>query len=1152
MTQTLRYPKPQILAQIPLKHHAVIEASAGTGKTYTLEHLIIEIMLKPEARVGVEEILVVTYTERATSELRSRVRALLERILTTRPEDVELKPGDAFWEIDESTRLYLESQVYAFDRAPIHTIHGFCRRILSENAFYLRKLFDQTHEDSSHLFERAFHKALRTEIAVESPLKELLEHWLSRHSFEELQRGLYVVCTTPADIRPKFNFHDLERALTQLHERRDAEWQGLESLASNSVPTDFMEAQEIAMEMFKVAEDFVKGRPIPDLLVSVDHRVEGWQRLRKVNGLRNRCPALDTMLLEFPPLKAAVLQAFAPRVMAAHIREKERGFYDFDDMLTTVWERMKDPSDPTASALIQFLRMRYKYALVDEFQDTDEVQWNIFKTLFFDSPTNRLYVIGDPKQAIYGFRGADVHTYLQAKEQMAKRSPVVPLKQNFRSTPRVIQAYNAVFNQNDRNPFFDAQKISYDEPVEPGKEFLRALDKHGNDIVPFSMVRLDKGGEKIYGDDLFDSYGHYIADEILKILGDEPIFLQDEGELRRVGPSDIFVLARTRREEHRIGEVFRERGVPFAFYKLEGLFATPEAAEVLDVLRAIDEPHLEDRRIKAWMTHFFEVDIEDLGRCRDLPETHPIFDRLIRWSELAQARDFERLFIDILDRSGIVRREIFDRHSERELTNYQHIFELLLEASHGSNTAFKDLIETLSSWVSGTKHAGDDDRDIQRLESERDAVQIMTFHKSKGLEADVVFLFGGISRSSFDEFTTLHWGHRRILHIGKPYAPKAIELARHEIAEEDRRLLYVGITRARARIVVPFASRAKDIHKFDGMMRMLNDRLISMQRSRTLNELLFEEITIFPWDENAPRVLPPRIVRQEIQLDTLKAFNQDLRPKSFVISSYSRMKRFTGGYKATAADDLGGTAEPFEAEPAQIPSAWRKEEELPGGAIQGVFLHQILEDLEYFAEPLALDEWRSLPATTKVFDTNFKRYAIDPTYRNYCETIVHATLSAQIELPDSKTMPRLGQASRVLKEVEFMFPIPEGDRALDIRPDGPFRIERGWIKGFIDLLFEYDSKIYFADWKSDTLENYSKDLLELHVAKNYGTQASLYGLAVARMLRLHSKEEYDARFGGYLYFFLRGMNGEEGVWAARPEFEELLNYESELVAAPIY
>lgn len=1153
MSEVHRYPKPVILEQIPLDRHTVIEASAGTGKTYTLEHLIVEIMLHgASTRVSVEQILVVTYTERATSELRSRVRGLLERILHEPPGEVT---GPS-WRIDESTRRFLESQVFSFDRAPIHTIHGFCRRILSENAFYLRTLFDQSLEDAQTLFNNAFTTALRHELAVDPVLSTYLETWLARYTLEDLRSGLSVISSTPAVLRPRFSPESLSQKLIQLHTNAEAEWANLDRLAPDLGPRDHLELQEIATEILTVARRYAQGIPLLQLLVEADSQIERWQKLRRVS---QGCPLLGDMVLEFPPLKPALLQAFLPVIKAAHLAEKRKGFYDFDDMLGTVWERLQHRNDPTTETLIQFLRGRYRYALVDEFQDTDDIQWKIFETIFHQSSENRLFVIGDPKQAIYGFRGADVHTYLEARRTIQKGREPVSLIENFRSTPRVISAYNHIFDQQSKNSFFSGN-ISYDHEVRPGRPQRRAVTSDDADIIPFQLVRVVPPVKSVnFSEDIHQSYGHFIADEILKILTDEPIFIKDEDGTRQVRASDIYVLARTGAEERKIGEIFRERGVPYAFYRLEGLFRTREAHEILDVLRAIENPYLETNRFKAWITRFFDVSIEDLGRCRNISETHPLFDRLIRWHELAQSRNFERLFMDVLDRSGIIRREIFYNSSERELTNYQHIFELLLEATHGSNMEFKDLLNQLRGWIDGTGKLNEDDRDFQRLESERDAVQIMTFHKSKGLEADVVFLFGGLSHRTFQPFTTLHWKTQRILHIGKPFAQEAIRAAQAEQDEEDRRLLYVGITRARAKVIVPFAFRKKEIYKFTGMMRLLNDRLEAMHRSNALPENFFQivEIAVRPPSlREPPRILPGR--GEIVNITPSSIDIEAIRGKSFVISSYSRMKRATGGYKATSLADLpvidDSVSTELTSDSAALPKQWRAEDELPGGATQGVFLHQILEDLSYFKEDVDLQTWRESPQVTEVFDSCLARYGIEAKYRPYCETIIYNTLNTPITLPDERVLPRLGFADRFLKEVEFTFPIPEGDWPLDAmpQPDSRFSIERGWIKGFIDLMFEWDGKVYFADWKSDTLDHYGNAILEQHVTNNYGTQASLYGLAVCRMMRLHDPIAFEHRFGGYLYFFLRGIDGlGKGVYARRPEFGDLCAYEETLLKASI-
>lgn len=1136
-----RYPKPEILQHIPLDRDAVIEASAGTGKTFTLEHLIIEILLNGRdggGRIPIEKILIVTYTERATIELRERVRGMLERILSQADEAVD----EPYWELDESAQKWIERQLFAFEKAPINTIHGFCRRVLSENAFHMRRLFDQTHVDAQTIFDRAFKRALRERLAVDAQLKPYLEAWLQLYDVDKLQADLSQVLRTTAVIRPRWNEDDFRRSAERLStwDVDIATWIDGYNQHVVASPKEADRRRERVMKAVDICKRFEQLGDLAEALVELDPMVEDFQReVEQYSG-----PLAD-FARNLATVRVAALHAFMEPVRAVLNDEKARGFFDFDDMLKLVGERLADPHDPNARQLTRMLRDQYRYALVDEFQDTDEVQWNIFKRLFFESPDNRLYVIGDPKQAIYSFRGADVVTYLEARRAIEQAGiETINLTKNYRSTPTLIEAYNHIFDQNAEKPFFQGN-ISYDHPVTSGHPGRRAVDGDGKEIVPVELVRLHDDGRSLRAHQIRDLYGPYIASEIRRILDQGWKIIDEDGTQRTVEPQDIFVLTRTRSEERQVGNYLRQANIPFSFYKLEGLYQTPEAFEVLDLLRAIDEPHVEAHRFRAWGTAFFGIELRDLAQCRDLPETDPLVDRLIRWHEFAQARDFERLFTDILDTSGIIRREIFFKESERELTNYLHIIEQLVEETHASNLDLRELVQRLQKWVSKSDAPEGENKNIQRLESERAAVQVMTMHKSKGLEADVVFLFGGLW-SGFMDFVDMHVGNKRVKHIGPPLHPLAVEAAKAEARDENSRLLYVAVTRARARVYLPIFHK-KDCYELKGTYRVLNERLLAIRGSLDAGLFHVNEITPHTLESavthgrnvGASFDPPDRLAHVEEVSRTYLS----IRGEPLVVSSYSRLKAARGGYH-TAVD-----VEEFKADSSSQPEAWRRDVELPGGTGPGVFMHALLEDIDFSSvQGQDFESWQTLPEVDQVFRSNHRRFAIDLIYKPHAQYLVWKTLTTPVELPLGTT--RVSEFVREKREVEFVFPIPE-DRHPMMRDKlrEHFCVERGWIKGFIDLLFEHEGKVYFADWKTDTLHAYDAVTLHNHVTMNYDMQAQLYSLAVARLYGLHDRKTFDARFGGYVYFFLRGIHGDgQGVYARRPSFNEVCTFEKALVS----
>ena len=423
-----RYPKPSILCDLPTQGHAIIEASAGTGKTFTLEHLIVDLLLRhPE--VELENILIVTFTERATAELKVRVRNLLGRVIGAarhgdgEPDhqqdligDVSTVDGEApHWVIGEADRRKLERAYFSFDLAPIYTIHGFCQRVLTEYAFANRRFFDQKHVEFGPLFEQAFTDAMRRTLACNDATRDWLEAWLESGSVEELQGMLAKTLNARVELWPRYDDDRLDRGLERFGEDFWRHYRNLYTRGCRNREKAFMAAQQ----------DWKQHRSAARFLMLVDDEVNGLKHsLRSIRPQTEEERDFLDLVGALSRFKPAVVQKFLPLMRQAIAREKRRsGSYTYEDMLTMVWEGLQRPV--TGEWLVDALRRRYRFALIDEFQDTDEIQWNIFRRLFVpEEPTgHRLFIIGDPKQAIYGFRNADVYTYLEACHELLALNP---------------------------------------------------------------------------------------------------------------------------------------------------------------------------------------------------------------------------------------------------------------------------------------------------------------------------------------------------------------------------------------------------------------------------------------------------------------------------------------------------------------------------------------------------------------------------------------------------------------------------------------------------------------------------------------------------------------------------------------------------------
>jgi exodeoxyribonuclease V beta subunit len=1166
------YPRPPILGAINLDRHAVIEASAGTGKTYTIEHLVVEILLREP--VTLDQVLVLTYTERAAEELRHRIRSKLEEVLfspSLEEKGVSHKPNEV-WRLDDQARGKLRRALNSFDVASIGTIHGFFGRVLTEHAFASGRPFQGELEDGRALFGRAFKTALRRWLAVRpGDPAELLASWLEQESdeaLEELEKLLYDCHSSRREIQPAFSLEALGREI---------ETNPLFTIDLDAESERFVTALKEAKVNYKTVES-IRERLLPNLRFAIGRHgrslgaslsEEAMEAIRKIGAcvrkvklppgsVQELAEAFCNLGAPLVSLEAALVQTALPKVREFLKRDKATtGQFDFDDLIAGVVHALEGPR---GGSLIAALRRRYRFALVDEFQDTDELQWTFFERVFIESDAgHRVCLIGDPKQAIYGFRGGDVEAYLKARRQIERQgSPPVPLSHNFRSTAALIEAYNRVFDQAAEPSFFQGD-IAYNQPVASGRDYV-ADEPRGSPTPPIYLLNIEPKGKKLGMPELRRGLARQIAREIRNLLEDDRpgLFFGLRGAEKRVVANDIYILTMTNRNATEDSRALRQADVPFSFYKQEGLFQTSEAREVCDVLAAIDQPDDSPSRGRAWITPFFGVPLDALPELDDLPDSHPLIRRLTGWNDLAHRREFERLFCRILDESGVIRRELFLKDDERALTNYHHLFEILLEEARATGCELADLVTTLTAYIQGTRKPPGEDSDVQRLESDRDAVQIMTIHKSKGLEAAVVFLYGGFTVKGIGERYEYHDSNgRRVLYLGDD--PDAEKRANRERDEEQQRLFYVALTRAKARLYLPMVPGDMWDNRWKGGYKRVNDRLNALELQMTPGdfERHFRVIPFQDWpigsgpdDRDQPAAdvsgwRPPQDLGAD--RDETRDF-ADLRNRhaGYEVTSYSRMKRLWE--TELMVDDQERDRDAAVARPP--------EGDLPGGTNAGTFLHEILElvPLESLVEAADRQAWIEIPAVAKIIDDALVQNGIDREHRAAAALMAYLALTRPIAVGSGRSIRGLGLCPKSLREMEFLFPLPEESHPrLDIPSLArkKFVVKRGFIKGFVDLVVEHDGLVYFADWKSDVLDSYDPEPLARHVKKHYDLQATLYSLALVKALGAHSENEYRTRFGGLVYVFLRGLKeaapDRPAIYFDRPAWGDILKYEEEII-----
>ena len=478
---TVRAHRPETLPPAS-DRFVVVEASAGTGKTYFLEHRVVDLIL---AGAELGQILLVTFTDKAVAELRLRIRDLLDRLSRQR-EDTAV-PGSPCWELDDAARGRLRAAVTAFDHAPIFTIHGFCHRVLVEDAFAARRLFHQTQVADEVAFEAAFQALLREELACTPSDKLLLAAYLETDRTVDHLRDMLLRCArTGAALRPQPSGElimqlgaDLAAAFGS--EEARAKLPALIDSRSRRFVDDW--SREIAGALVPASAGAAR------VLASID---EIRPRLSKLlEKLKRPAPATFADVLRraviCPTLDEAIAVAFLPRVLARMTADKaEHGQFDYDDMLVLVARALRDER---GTELAGRLRARTPWAMIDEFQDTDPIQWQIFREVWTHADARGLVIVGDPKQAIYGFRGADVGTYLHARDELARAGATrVTLDVNRRATAQLVAATNAILVGTLGTPLLQGA-IEYDAPVRASGDITC------DDGEPVGVFRMAGGGK---------------------------------------------------------------------------------------------------------------------------------------------------------------------------------------------------------------------------------------------------------------------------------------------------------------------------------------------------------------------------------------------------------------------------------------------------------------------------------------------------------------------------------------------------------------------------------------------------------------------------------------------------------------------------------
>ncbi|HEY8034392.1 MAG TPA: exodeoxyribonuclease V subunit beta [Methylobacter sp.] len=1161
-----------------LKGVNLIEASAGTGKTYTIAMLVLRFVV--ERGIAIEKLLVVTFTKAATEELKDRVRSRLveaRRALDGSVRQAQDRPTEnidsniASWlaNLDiapELVRQRLNLALLDIDKAGIFTIHGFCQRVLKEHALESGQLFDaELTSDLADIkqacvddfWRKQIYQRSAWEVAVLTANFKTPDALLaSVAAFPGSRLGAY------AELSVYPVCESLDAALRNLQQQADSAKKQLDKCAA-ALRNCFADEKFKASYTDNFEFYFTELNAWLDGKTSQIPASEAFALLTKsglmdaLNGNKFRTNKLQSGeerkieylaelaidITAFDELAAVFKQiALVLRItLLVSLREdldkrlQRLNVMSFDDLIS----RLADALHSEKGALLTSeLQQRFEVALIDEFQDTDDSQWFIFSSVFA-VPSQYLYLIGDPKQAIYKFRGADIHSYLSAQKQAEHQ---FTLDKNWRSHPGLVEAVNALF-QRDRAFLLDGLEFIN---VTPGFSANNgALHYAGQAAALMVLWQLPESDSKAGywrpdRKDAAEAIMIAVVNEVVELLtGDYTLQPAD----RALQPKDIAILVRKNAQAREYQAALRLAGVPSVLNSTESVFASQEAVDLYTLLQAVAHPGDSGLLKQALTVDWFDLDGQTLYRLiNNEIELDGWISRFLGyfqdWQQTGLMAMMQRLLTQEKIRANISKTLM----AERQLTNLYHLIELVQQAAVDEHLGINKTLDWLRSEM--TK-AGSAENQQLRLESDDDAVKIVTMHRSKGLEYSIVFcpyLWQRSNRLNSESLMIKCYEQgRTVIDLGSEDFERRRELALNEELAEDLRVFYVAVTRAKYRCYIAWADVRSENKPNDSAMAWLlefADADFSGQQSK---------LQVFQ-DKAAYRLLD---VPGELNGSYQKAIAQtNLQAKkrkrslytNWQMSSYTALSALSIHDEPELPEDKAGEQGGI-AEPGSIAM------ELPRGAHTGNVVHNLLENIAFSY----LSQRKDI-ATQR--DKACQRYGLKLERPEILDELLQAVVATPLSEADADFCLMNLPENQCLKEMAFYLSMQTIDAAQinDILCDTPAfqpltaKQMCGYLTGFIDLVCAFPSsatnRYYVMDYKTNSLQDYSTDSLTHAMREhNYGLQYWIYTVVLHRYLQTRLPDyDYETHFGGVRYLFVRGMQPDQpmsGVYQDRPDLERV-------------
>ena len=1190
-------PQYMDLHTLPLAGSQLIEASAGTGKTYTIANLVLRLIV--EEALDVRHILVVTFTDAATQELRDRIRQILGQAYAvccsdageTISEPLDLLSRAVGISGRKKVTALLKKAIIDFDEASIFTIHGFLNRLLRDNAFESAMMFDtELVSDQQQVIQGIIDDFFRLNVSA-APAISFALLLNSGLNGDALFRYAHVLLAMPlARITPPDPGVTAEAVVHAFSSLKAMWMEEKEEIQSLLLSSSALKRNEKTYREDKVAEYIADVNALCNEIPHPDHMkglsmfsqvtIDGSVKAKKTapsHPFFDQCRTFFQCANRFLLSMKHEFSRYLFRELKQ--RKASMNIQSFDDLLLNVWEALDSGK---GKALCQSVGDTYHAVLIDEFQDTDTLQYRIFMKLF-DRPDACLFFIGDPKQSIYAFRGADIFSYMDAADKVADEKKHT-LAFNWRSASALVEAVNDVFGSME-NPFLLGSHIPFHRvrasQTSKGNTTPLLLDDTQGDALVLSILPEGQGKKSPFlsKTDARDLALCDVVAEIVRlldlsskgraVLGDRPLL-----------PSDMAVLVTRNDDATLLKDLLAEADVPSVVTKTGSVFQSREAGEMERLLVAIASPG-DTAKINGVLTcTMIGCSGREMWAFMESPDGADAYqehmERFYNFHDQWRDHGFLTMFRLFMAAYGVRQTLLSFPDGERRLTNMFHLAELL----HLAELEMKLGINGLLTWLCDNREQ-DTGSVLQELRLERDdmAVQILTVFKSKGLQYPIVFCpcmwqQGAILQARSDA-PLVHHDHGEVcINVGgKDDRDLVRYMAEKERLSELLRLLYVAVTRAQNRCYLTagyvgrFSLTALD-YLFSGGVDQAcftMDAVVEKAGQRDYASLM-ETLTRLAGKSSGhidirqcgvPEMVPAQFSHGEKEEKNLSArTRQRISKDRFRITSYSALASGTQASSSLPASNLlkqDETNEPVLGDPAKDLKGFFS---FPRGATPGTCVHAVFEQIDF-------TEYKDSPVRETI-SACLSKYGLsgDTGEENRGEAVyqmIRHVMETPLLADDPHFFLKDVPPEHRLNEMEFFYPLNED--AVSILADAypsfatvkntpekalVLKSIHGYMHGFIDCVFYHKGKYYILDWKTNHLGNAYRDYDSPSLVKHMG--ASMYDLQYhiyTTALHLYLKNRisdyaYPRDFGGVFYLFVRGIHSHypgNGIFFDRPEQE---------------